>query len=172
MNRVWAPGAPSINRLQVLVQSHLMFAPKCISKLARSWSRSFFFSSLDHGLQMNVQTWMITDSMFSQSCHPSAPPNSLDSCFQVRTIMHSKCISKLARSLTRSASLCIFDHDLQVYLQIRSITTSKCISKLARSRSRSVSLSALDPHFQAHLELLSSSICSQSRYTECWWVAI
>jgi len=70
-------------------------------------------------------------------------------------------------TLSRSASLCSPDHSVQVYLQIRTITTSKCISKLARSRPRSVSLSSLDRHFQAHLELLSSTACSQSRYTVC-----
>jgi hypothetical protein len=111
------------------------------------------------------------------SGHPSAN-------LQTRLIMASKCISKLSRirppqvhlqtsSITISeSSLSSLDHALQVYLQIRSITTSKCISKLARSRPRSVSLSSLNRYFQEHLELLSSTTCSQSRYTVCRWVAI
>jgi len=33
-------------------------------------------------------------------------------------------------------------------------------------------VNSLDHYFQAHLELLSSTVCSQSRYTMCRWVAI
>ena len=141
MNRVSSPGAPSIDRLQVLVHSHLITASKCISKLAQSRPPSVSTTSLDYGLQ-------------------------------VRTNKASKCISKVAQSRCRSASLSSLDHGLQVYLPICLNTASKGISKLTRSRPRSISLSPLNLPFQAHLELLSSTACSQSRYSVCRWVAI
>jgi len=53
--------------------------------------------------------------------------------------MASKCISKLARSWPRSASLSSLDHSLQVHIQTRSITASKCISEFTRSTSPSAS---------------------------------
>jgi len=98
----------------------------------------------------------------------SASPNSLDYGLQTRSITASKCISKLPQLWPPSSH----DHGLQVHLHTRLITAFKCISKLAVSRPRSVSPSSLRRHFQAHLELLSSTACSQSRYTVCGWVAI
>jgi len=86
--------------------------------------------------------------------------------------MASKCVSNHVRSQSWSASLSSLYHALQVYLQIPWTTASKCIYKLARSQPRSGSLSSLDQYFRAHLELISSTACSQSRYTVCRWVAI
>ena len=91
---------------------------------------------------------------------------------QLCCITACKCISKLPRLQTPSASPNPLDYALQVYLSIRSNTASKCITKLARSQHRRVSLSSLDRNFQAHLELLSSFACSLSRYTVPRWVAI
>jgi len=239
MNRVSSPGAPSIDRFQVVIQSRLIMASKCISKLARSRPPS----SHDLGLQVHLQTRSITACKFTRSWPPSASPNSLDYSLQVSTIMvskwhnsklahsrprsvspnwldyglqvrtsmASKCIFKLAPSRPPSASLSSLDLSLQVHIQTRSITASKCITEFTRStspsasqtrsikyifkerqrlygdtgvtevdrvtgsirsRPRSISLSSLDPHFQAHLALLSSTGCSQSRYSVCRWVAI
>jgi len=179
MNRVSAAGAPSIDCLPVLVQTRSITA----SKLARSRPPSVSPNSLDYGLQVHI-------SKLARSCPPSVSPNSLDYSLQVhlhtRLITASKCISKLgrlrplsvlqtcsitaskfARSWPPSASTHSLDHGLQVHLHTGSIMASECISKLARSRPRSVSLSSLDRHVQAHLELLSSTACSQSRYTVC-----
>jgi len=113
--------------------------------------------SLDHGLQVYLQTYSTTASkcisrlarLRPASWHnhglqvhisklarlrpPSVSPNSVDYG------MH-KCISKLTWSRSRSASLSSLDQGLQVYLQIHSITASKCISKVARSWPRSMSL--------------------------------
>jgi hypothetical protein len=100
--------------------------------------------SLDHGLQ-------------------SVLPNSLDYGLQVRTIMASKCISKLARSRSRSASLSSLDHSLQVYLQIHSITASKCISKLARSRPPSSHDHGLQVHLQTRSITASECISEFTR---------
>jgi len=105
--------------------------------------------SLDHGLQVYLQTRSIMASKFTRSWPPKCisklarlrPPYAY---LQTRLITASKCISKLARSRFRSASLSSLDQGLQVYLQIRWITASKCISKLARSQPRRGSLSSLD----------------------------
>jgi hypothetical protein len=150
MNRVSAPGAPSIDCLSVLVQTRSITASnlarsrppisldpgfqvylqtrsitasKCISKLARSRPPSASPNSLDPGLQVYFQTRSIS--------------NSLDHCLQVhlqtRSIPVSKCISKLARLLPPSASTHSLDHGLQVHLQTRSIMASECISEFTRS---------------------------------------
>jgi len=147
-------GALSIDRLQVLVQSRLITASKCISRLARLRPAR----SHDHWLQVDI-------SRLARSRPPSVSPDLLD-------YVLPKCISKLARSWSRRASLSSLDRGLQVHLEICSITASKCISKVARSQPGSISLSSLDRHVQAHLQLLSSTACSQSRYSMCRWVAI
>jgi len=54
MNRASAPGTPSIDRLQVLVQSRSIIASKCISELAPSWPPSVSPNSLDHSLQVGT----------------------------------------------------------------------------------------------------------------------
>jgi len=187
MNRVWSPGAPSIDRLQVLVQSRLITASKCISTLALSWPPSVSPNSLDYGLQVRTIKASKCISKLARSRLPSlhnhglhvaylqtrtimAPgvsPNRLDYGIQVCTRMASKCFFKLPAPPSQSASLSSLDHGLQVYLWIHSITASKCISKLTRSQPRSISLSSLDPHFRAHLKLLSSTACSRSRYSVC-----
>jgi len=158
MNRASAPGAPSIDRLHELLQSRSIMACNLIFKLARLES-------------------------------PSAYQHT-------RSITAFKCISNLAQSQPRTVSPNLLDYGLQVHLQSRLITLSECISKFTQSQPPSVcansldrshqvhiskltrlgtpsaSLSALGCHFQAHLELLSSTACSQSRYTVCRWVAI
>jgi len=63
--------------------------------------------------------------------------------------------SILPQLRTRSASLSLLDHSLQVYLQIRSITTIECISKLAQLESPSISLCSLDYSVQVYLQLHS-----------------
>jgi len=172
MKRVSATGTPSIDCLSVLVQTRSITTYMFIYRLARSRSRSASLSSLDHGFQVYFQIRSITASKCISKLARLRSPNSLDYGLQVyiqtRSITASKCISMLGRLWSPNS----LDHGLQVYLQICSITASKCISKLARSQPWSVSLSSLDPHFQALLELLSSTACSQSRYTVCRWVAI
>jgi len=148
MNRVSSLGAPSIDRLQVLVQSRSITASKCISKLARSRPPSVSTNSLQHGLQVHlsstldlglpvhVQTRAIAASECISKLAPLRPPSSHSQDLQVhlltRSITASKCISKLARLRSRSASLSSLNQRLQVYLQIRSVTASKSISKVAR----------------------------------------
>ena len=99
-----SPSGPSIDRVQVPLQSHSITASKCISKLTRSPAPSTRPISLDHGRQVYPQPHSITAS---------------------------KCISKLARSQPPSVSPNSLNHGLQVHLQTRSITASMCISRLA-----------------------------------------
>jgi len=137
----WLPRCTSSNSLNCGLQVRTIMPSKTISKLTLLLPPN----SLNHGLQVYLQTRLITAS---------------------------KCISKFTQSQSRSASLSSLDQGRQVYLQISLITTSKCISKLGRSQPWTVSMSSLDRHSQAHLQFLPSTTCSQSRYTVCRWVAI
>ena len=158
------------------LQVRTIMASECISKLARSYCRCASPSSLDHGLQVNLQIRSITTckcfSKFAWIWTPSLHDHGIQVHLHTRSLTASKCISKYAWLLAPSPSRILLHHGLRVYLEIHSITTTRFISKLTRSQPRTVSLSSLDPHFQSHLELLSSSACSQSRYTECRWVGI
>jgi len=129
MNRVSSPGAPSIDRLQVLVQSRSITA----SKLARSWPPSGITpNSLDYGLQVYLQTRSITackcNSELARLRPPSSHEHGLQVHLQTRSILASKCISEFTRSTSPSASLSSLDLRLQVHLCVHSISVSKCIS--------------------------------------------
>ena len=129
-------------------------------------------SSHDHGLQVPLQTRTITASKIAQSRPPSVSSISLEYGAQDRTVMVSKCLTKLTRSWYRSASLCSLNHDLRVYLQIPMIATSRCISNIGRLWPLTIFRSSLDCYFEAYLEWLASTTCSQSGYNVCRWVSI
>ena len=95
--------------LQVHLQTRSIAASKCISKLTQSLPPSASRNSLNRGLQVHLQTRLITASKFTRSWPPSAD-------LQTRSIVASKCISKLARSRPPSASPISLDHGLQVHL--------------------------------------------------------
>jgi len=166
----------SITASKCISKVHSISASKCMSQLVRSLPPSPCPNSLCHGHRLHLQTRSITASECISKLSPLRPPSSHDRDLQVhlptRWITAPKCISKLGRLRSRSVSLSSLDQGLQVYLQIRSVTTSKCISKVARWRPWSVSLSSLDRHYQGLHEFLTSTACSQSRYTVCRWVAI
>ena len=127
--------------------------------------------SLDHGLEVHLQT----HSMQATNCISGLawlrPPNSHDRGLLVRTILASKCISQLTRSRpprsydhglqvhmskldrlqSRSASLGVLDHGLQVSSQILSITAFK----FTRSRPPGASLNSHDHCLQLHLQTRS-----------------
>jgi len=138
-------------------------ASKYSSKLA--WLRPP--SSLDHGLQVYLQTRLITASNLARSRPPSASPNSLDyACkfarpwppsayLQTRSVTASTIESPNSLSRSRSASLSSLDHGLQVHLQTRSITASMCISKLSRWPPVIVSPHSLDYDLEVHLQIHS-----------------
>ena len=98
---------------------------------------------------------------------PSTRPISLDHGLQVylqtRSIMASKCISKLARSRPPSTSPNSLNHGLQVRLQTRSITASMCISKLTRLRPPSESTDSLDYGLQVRTIMASKCISKLAR---------
>ena len=131
--------------------------------------------SLDHSLQVHVQTRSITASMctsnLARSRPPSASVSSLNLGLQVHLQTHritsSQCISKLAQSRPHSGSLSSLNLSLQLHLQPRSVLGSQFISILARSRPRSASLSSLDPGLQLHRQTCSITAsmytCKQQR---------
>jgi len=147
---------------------HLLTATAYWTEVARLQPPSLH----SHVLQAHLQTHMITASKLTRSRPPRASATLLDYGLYVWMVISSKCISKLTWLRSWSASLSLLDHSRHMYPQTRSITTSRCISKLTRSRIRSWSLSSLDPHFQVHFELLTTTVCSQSRYTVGGSVAI
>jgi len=109
-------------------------ATKYLSNLAQSWPRSVSPISLNHSLQVHLQTRFIMAfkcisrlvllrpasshdhglqvhiSNLARSQPPRVSPDSLDYGLQGRTIMAPKCISPNS-----------LDHGLQVYVQTRSI---------------------------------------------------
>jgi len=161
MNKVSAPGTPSIDCLLVLVWTHSITACKCITKLARLWSPN----SLNDGLQ--VRTIMASKCIYTLawSLRPSASPKSFNYGLQVhlqtRSITAFKCISKVARLQLPSSH----NHGLEVHLQSRSIMASKCLSKLAQSQPSSVSLNTPNYGCQVHLQthsIIASQCISES----------
>jgi len=87
----------------------------------------------------------------------SIRPNSLNHGIQVRTILASKCITKLARL----GPLNSLAHGLQVYLPTRMIMASKCIPKLARLRP----LNRLDHRLQLYHQTCT---IPASMFTQLW----
>jgi hypothetical protein len=92
------------------------------SKVTRSWPPSASTHSLDHCLQVHLETLSITPS---------------------------NCISKLVQSQPSSVSLNPPDYGLQVDLHSCLITASNCISKLTQSRAPSESTNSLDHGLQS-----------------------
>jgi len=162
MNGVSAPGAQSIDRLQVLFQSHSITASKCISKLARSQAPSVSPNSLDYGLQVHTITASKCIPEFTWSWPPSASLSSLDLGLQVhlqtRSVTASKCISKLARSQPPSVSPNLLNYGLQVHLSTRSITASKYIVNGRRCVYGDTGVTEVDVH----------SIVIFRRTSNCW----
>ena len=115
--------------------------------------------SLDHGLQVYLQTCSIT----APECicnpawlrPPSASSNLHNHGLQVFlwtcTIIASKCISKLAPSWPPSASLDSLDYSLWVYLQAHTIM----FSKLTQWAPPTASPNSLDHSFQEYLQCRS-----------------
>jgi len=162
-------------------------ALKCISNLARSQPPSASPNTLDHSLQVYLQTRSIAASKFTRaqpskcisklarSRPQSASPNSLDyglpvrtiTAFQVhrqpRSITASECISNLAQFQPPSVSRNSHDYGLQVHLLIHSITASKCISKLARLRPPSSNDHSLQVYVETRSTMASECISKFTR---------
>jgi len=104
-----------IARLQVPLQPCSIMASKCISELTRSQSQSASVSSLDHVLQVHLQTRSFSPFMCIFKHSRLGPPSSHDHGLP-------------------STSLNSLDHGLGVHLQTRTIMASECISTFTRSR--------------------------------------
>jgi len=126
MNRVSSPGAPCIDRLQVLIQSHSITASKCISKLGQSRPPIVTPNSLDYGRQVRTNMPSKCISQLARSRSRSASLCSLNHGLQVylqiRSFTASKCLSKLTRSRPWSISLSLLDCHFQVHFQLLSST--------------------------------------------------
>jgi len=109
-----------------------------ISKLAPLWPTSASPNSLNHGMQVYLQTCSIMAYKLVQSWPPSASPN-------FRSITASKCISKLARSWPTS----VFPHLFNYSLQGGTIMACKCISKHSLDYSLQVHISKVTPSWPA-----------------------
>jgi len=172
MNTVSASGTTPIaclwiNHLQVLLQSRSIIASKFSRNLAQSGLQVYLHTSLIVASKfawswpsVSLQTHSITASKFTHS-RPQVH-------FQTHSMMPSK---------GWQSSLYL---RLDVHLQSCSFTASEVTQSCPPPESsnsldhghKSTSQSLLDHRLQAHLRLLSTTACSQSRYTIYWWIAI
>jgi len=157
-------GSP--NSVNLDLQVRTIMASKCISKPARSQSRSASLRSLHHVLHVYLQIHSIAASKFTQSRPPSVslnphdyglqhvqswPSSSHDHCLQVYHSTSTITASKFAWSWPPSSH----DHRVQVYLQTHWITISQCISQITRLRPPSVFPNMLGYCLQVHLRIRS-----------------
>ena len=123
----------SPNLIDYGLQVCINVASKCSSELTRLCHPR----SLDHVLQLLLQTRSITASkcisILDWSLPPSASLHTLNHGLQVGTIMASKCISTLARSWPPSASHCSYDNGLEVYLWVHLIVIFRCTSNCSEA---------------------------------------
>jgi len=102
---------------------------------------------------------------YSPSSHHASLPNyylqidRLQVLLETRSMMASKCISKLTRSRPPGVSPDLLDCSLQVPPHTHSITASKCTSRLAWLRPASASPNSLDPGLQMVLRTRSITAC-------------
>jgi len=130
-------------------------ASKFILKLTQSQPPSVSPSPHNHSLQVYLQIHSITAYKCISKLTRLWPATSHSHGLQ--------CISKLALSRSRSASVSSLDHGLQVYLQICSITASRSISKLAQLWPASSHDYGIQVHLQSHLIMPSECISQFTR---------
>ena len=127
-------------------------ASKYLSDPARSWPPSASPISLDHGLQVHLQTRSITASKCISNLARLRPAilhkHGLQVHLQTRSMTISECISKFTRSLPPSVSPNMLHYRHQVDLQTRLITASEYISEFPRSSSSGAPQIALKHHLQ------------------------
>jgi hypothetical protein len=144
---VLAPGAPPFNRLQinhlqVLLQTHSTIACyECISKLARPQLLSVSLISFNLGLQLHVQTRMITGSKRTSQLAQSRPPcpslSSLNLGLQLHLPPHSitapKCISEFTQPRPPSPSPNPLDHSIPVHLHQQNVIRSGSLTQTSQT---------------------------------------
>jgi hypothetical protein len=139
---------PAIDHLQVLVQSRLITPSKCITDFAQSRPPSASPNSLNHGIEVYLQTRSITACQFTQSWYPTAylqPCSIMPSKFaqsgpppahlQSRLITISESITKFPPPRTPIVSSNTLDYGVQVDVQQPSLMASKCTSAFPASLS-------------------------------------
>jgi len=117
-------------------------------------------SEVKSGSHIPTVASLLTDEQYISSWraiqHPPvrSPPNSLDYCLQIRTIVVSKCIFTFPLSWPRSASLSLLHHSLQTYLIPASNLTQSWPPmynfKLAPSQPPSLHAHGLQVHLPTH----------------------
>jgi len=147
--------------LQVPLQTRWITASKCICNLTCSQPRSISPDLLNSSLQVctiAASQWIFR---YTWSQYPWESLISVNYGLQFLTIMASNCISPNW-----------VNFGVELNLHSRLIIISERISMLTGSWPPYMSRSSLNCHNHVPLELLSSTTCSQSRYTMCRWVAI
>jgi len=108
--------------LQLLVQYRLVTTTQCIIQLHSSLPWSASPNSVDHELQLYLQTHSIPASKciskVAQLCHRSVSQNLLNNSLRGHTIMGFKFLPILAQSRCPSSSLTSCDQNLQEFLPI------------------------------------------------------
>jgi len=92
------------------------------------------------------------------STPPISLDHTLQVHLQTRFIPASKCISECTRSWPPSASPNLFDHGRGVYLWIHSILDTKCVSEFTHSRPPSASLNSLDHGLRVHVQWATAGV--------------
>jgi len=120
---------------------------KYSSSVTWLWPRCAFLHSVDHGLQVRLQSRVIIGSdcitKLVWLLPPNVPPIPLDCSLQVHMITASMCISNLNREWAPSAWPNLSDRRLHLHLPTDTIEAYKCISKFTQPRPWRESLSSL-----------------------------
>jgi hypothetical protein len=125
MNSVSALGAPSIDSLEVVIETCSITA----SNFARLWPPSVSPHSLDYGLQVLLRSHSrMTSKCISQQAQLRAAILD-DRGLQVHLQTRSNTVSKYISELTRFLPPCLDHHSLHMLWQDRSITASELISE-------------------------------------------
>jgi hypothetical protein len=166
MNRVSVRCTASIKRLQALVQTHLIMAAECISKLAQLRPPSVSPIPDDYGLEVHTITIVKCISKLAQlrppSSHnyglPGASSNSLDYVLGVYHQNRSDTACQFVRSWPPTASPTSHDYGSGLNLYVHLITASKSMSNLARLWPPRSHDYGLQVHLQTHLIMASMYI--------------
>jgi len=164
--RLWPPSASlySLNYgLQVHLQTGAIMASKCILKVAWLAPPSLH----DHGLQVHVSK--LAESL-PPSPSPNSVDHSLQVYLQTCTITAFKFISKLVQLRHPSASPNSHNYGLQVHLECCSITVSECISKFTRSLRPFLSSNTLDYCLPRNLQtgsIMASACIAEFTRLQC-----
>jgi len=144
MDRVSAPCAPSIDRLQSTRPIMLDHGHQCVSP-----------HLLNYGLQAHVQTGSFMASKCISKVTRLQPPNSYYNDLQVHLQTNSLAASYYMINLVQWMRSRLHNCRIQVYLYTQSITISQCISMFTLSSSPSLTPNMLGYQFLVQLHIHS-----------------